>query len=258
MSDVVQRLEAELTDQPKNPWRPPQTQEYQDERERVAKFVNAPPYVPGDRSAAAGRLRALDTMIGNQMPRKIDDPMRANRVHQLSKEVLDTEIKPKLLPRAQMRRNPAGAVDYFRRTEMSKSFKRAVQAFKRAMFALDPTTDDHDHANIERYRVEGGQDGVATFMPGAQIPGNFAMTPQAKENWPLGDATATTALEQVRQAEERAAGMARQIAGLRAGHVTQAAKVATRKQNLTPEQRAAIGERLGLARAAKRAKQGDE
>jgi hypothetical protein len=255
MSDAVQRLEAELTDQPKNPWRPPQTLEYQEERERLAKFVHAPPYVPGNRGDATARLRSLDTMIRDQMPRKIDDPLRANRVHQLAKEVLDTEIKPKLLPRAQMRRNPAGAVDYFRRTEMSKPFKRAVQAFKRAMFGLDPTTDDHDHANIERYRSEGGVEGTSTVMVGAQIPGHFALTPQAKENWPLGDATATSALEQVRKAEERAAGMVRQKAGLRAARVSGGATSA--RHNWTPEQRAAWGEKMRLSRLAKKAAQGD-
>jgi len=250
MSDAVQKLEAALTDQPKNPWRPPQTKEYQEERERIAKFVHAPPYVPGDRSAAVGRLRALDAMIVDQMPKKIEDPIRANTVHQLAKEVMETEIRPKLLPRAQMRRNPAGAVDYFRRTEMSRPFKRAVQAFKRAMFGLDPTTDDHDHANIERYRPEGGTEGAATFMPGAQIPGNFAMTPQAKANWPLGDATVTTALEEVRQAEERAVTKERQKAGLRAGKATQA-------RTLTEADRRAIGERLKLGRLAKKAREGN-
>ncbi len=252
MSDAVQKLEAELHDQPKNPWRPPQTAEYQEERERIAKFVNAPPYVQGDRSAASGRLRALDKMIAEQMPKRIEEPVRANRVHQLAKEVLEEEIKPKLLPRAQMRRNPAGAVDYFRRTELSKVFKRAVAVFKRARFALDPTTTDTDHANIEKYRPEGGLAGTSTFMADAQIPGAFAMTPQAKENWPLGDATVTTALEQVRQAEERAEGMERQKAGLRAGKVTQAKRV------YTPEERLAMGARLKKAREEKKlAKQGD-
>ncbi len=246
-TESVEKLEAALTDQPVNPWRPPQTEAYMEERQRLAAFVGAPAYVPGDRSAAADRLRKLDKMIADQAPRKIDEPIRANTVYQQAKTVMDEVIRPALLPRSVMRRNPAGAVDHFRAKENSKFFKRAVRAWKRAMWGLEPDGPS-DHTNIERFRPEGeGPNGTATFMPGAQIPGNFAMSPQAKENWPLGEPTAKTALQEAIEAEQRTLlekdGEKRRKAALKAGHVTQ------KKRVYTDAEKAAFGERMKAARA---------
>ena len=221
----METLASKLTDQPENPWRPEQTRAYQEERDRIAKFVNAPPYVPGDRAQAAGRLRALDKMIAEQAPRKIDEPMRANEVNALAKEVIETVIKPGLLPRSHMRRNPAGALGHFQRVENSKPFKRAQRLVKRALWALDPTNTDPDHTNLEKYREEGTGQGTATFMPDAQIPGNFAMSPQAKANWPLGDPTVDTPLKQSkRTGPSTPEAMARAKAALEKGRATLAAK----------------------------------
>lgn len=250
-TDAVQKLEAALTDQPANPWRPPQTAGYQEERERLAKFVQAPAYVPGDRSAATSRLRQLDKMIAEQAPRRIEEPIRANQVHQLAKEVLETELRPALLPRSVMRRNPAGAVNHFQRQENSKAFKRSLRAWKRARWALDPDGPS-DHTNIEIYRPEGeGPGGTATFMPDAQIPGNFAMSPQAKANWPLGEPTMKTALQEAIEREQASIlekeGKERQIAGLKAGKATQ------KKRVYTDAEKAAFGERMKKARAARMA-----
>ena len=65
--------------------------------------------------------------------------------------------------------------------------------------------------------------GVGTFMPGAQIPGNFAMTPLAKENWPLGEPKVDTPLKQAQKRERTPA----QIAALERA---QAAAKAKREQ----------------------------
>ena len=242
---AVEKLEAALTDQPQNPWRPPQTEAYLEERERLANFVKAPQYVPGDRGAAANRLRQLDKMIADQAPRRIEEPIRANTMHGLAKEVLEGVIKPALLPRSTMRRNPAGAVDHFRRQENSKFFKRAARAWKRSQWALDPD-GPADHTNIERYRPEGLGDGAATFMADAQIPGHFAMSPAAKANWPLGDPTGETALKQAIEREQASIiakeGEARRKAGLKAGKETQ-------KRNYSDAQKQAFKDRMAAARA---------
>ena len=48
--------------------------------------------------------------------------------------------------------------------------------------------------------------GTSTFMVGAQIPGHFAMTPQAKENWPLAEPTNTAYQQSVKaNAQDRVA-----------------------------------------------------
>ena len=119
--------------------------------------------------------------------------------------------------------------------ENARPIKRAVQAVKRAMFALDPETDDLDHANLEKYRPSGiTPDGTSTWDAAAQIPGHLAMTPLAKERWPLGEATTQTALDQVRARE---------------------AALRRRNPPMSAEARKAFGEKMKAARTAKRAPQ---
>ena len=227
---LVEQLASKLSDQPDNPWRPEQTRGYQEERQRIADFVNSPPYIPGNRATATGRLRALDKMIADQAPRKIEEPMRANEVHGLAKEIIETVIKPGMLPRSHMRRNPAGALGHFQRVENSKPFKRAQRMVKRALWALDPDNTDPDHTNLEKYRAEGAGEATASFMPGAQIPGSFAMSPQAKANWPLGEPTDDTVLKQAKRGGSKTPeGLARQKSALAAGRAIQQAKRAAAK-----------------------------
>jgi len=136
-----------------------------------------------------------------------------------------------MLPRSTMRRNPAGAVDAFRRGEGSKATKHKIGTWKRAMRAIDPYNTDRDYTNIERFRAEGSNaDGTSTFMGDAQIPGKFAMTPAAKANWPLGEPTVTTPLAQAREAES-----------------------GKKRKPLSPEARAAAVARLAAGRAKKAA-----
>ena len=204
MIPAVAELEALLTDQPKVPLRPNQVMEYEDELRRQQQMVQAPAYVTGhSRGGAQQRVRQIQRALDEGAPKPIPDPGRANRVKRLADAIVSEVIAPALLTRAQMRRNPATAVDHYRRTEATKPWKHAVFQWRRAMRALDPTNDGIDFTNYEQFRQEGeGPGGAATFMVGAQIPGHLAMTPQAKANWPLGEPTADTALKQV----ERRAG----------------------------------------------------
>jgi hypothetical protein len=172
--------------------------EYQEELRRQEQMVVAPAYVTGhSRGAAQQRARQLRRFLDEGAPKAITEPGRANQVKALTDQLVADVIQPALLSRAQMRRNPAGAVGHHLRTEASKPFKQAALQWKRAMRALDPENADPDFTNYERFRAEGeGPNGAATFMVGAQIPGHLAMTPQAKANWPLGDPTVDTALKQ--------------------------------------------------------------
>ena len=233
MSHDVAQLESLLTDQPVNPLRPEQRKQYESELQRLGAIAQAPPYVQGDRGEAVKRYREIKRTVESQTAKPLD-PDRASTVHALTKAVIQRTIQPAMLPQSVMRRNPAGAVDAFMKRENAPEVKRAVRAVKRALFALDPETDDIDHANLEKYRPSGlNPDGTATFMADAQIAGMFGQTPLAKANWPLGAPTARTALGEV-QTRERVP------------------NVAAGKRQLSPEERAALGARLKAGKERKR------
>ncbi len=195
---AVEELESLLSDQPATPLRPHPVENYKEEKVRLDAIVNAPPFVDGDRSVAFNRSRKITDLLDKQAPRTITDPARLNRVNRLTTEILETVIKPAMLSRAVMRRNPPGAVDAFMRRENSKIVKRAKIAWKRARWALDPTNDNKDFTNLEIARPEGTPGQTSSFMAEAQIPGFVAMSEQAKANWPLGEPKATTAISHLK------------------------------------------------------------
>ena len=224
MSDTTQQLNDLLKDQPLNPLRSHQIESYREEHDRLQSIVKAPAWQTGaDRGAAQKRFKQIDKLLQDGAPKALDH-YRKDKVAVLAKEALE-EIKSAMLPQSTMRRNPAGSVDHYRRNEGSKQVKDKILTWKRAMRALDPENMDQDYTNLERYRPTGApDDGTATFMAGAQIPGKFAQTPLAKEHWPLGEPTVETPL-----------------------------KTAQRKQ-MTDEQKNAARERLAHAREVKAAK----
>ena len=165
--------------------RPGQVRELEDEMNRLSKIANAPPYVHGNRGMAMKRYQDLKKAIEGQRPKPIEDPRRADDIHRLRKEVEQEVIRPTMLTREEMRRNPAGAVDRYLKGEASKEIKQAILTAKRARLAENPdAVDEPNIANLETIRPSGTPEGTSTFMPGAQIPGHFAMTPKAKANWP--------------------------------------------------------------------------
>ena len=173
------------------------------EAARLKDIVHAPAYVSGvDRGAAAKRHRDVNKLIEAQVAKPVHGAKK-DEVARLSDEVMENVIRPALIPREEMRRNPAGAVGRFMKQENSKPIQDAINHWKRAQLALEPESEDPDLANVERFRPELMQPGVSTFMAGAQIPGHFAQTPQAKANWPLGDPTVDTPLKQAQQAEKK-------------------------------------------------------
>ena len=201
MSEAVKQLEHALKGQPANPLRNHQIEEYQDEAKRLQDIVSAPAYVTGvDRGAASRRSREVQKLIAEQGAKALHGAEK-DQVARLAAEVLERDIRPALLTREEMRRNPAGAVGRFLKQENSTEVQNAIQQWKRAQLAVEQGNPDPDLANVERFRPEKAQEGAATFMSGAQIPGNFAMTPQAKENWPLGEPQVNTPLKQAQKRE---------------------------------------------------------
>lgn len=206
-TDVVAELEGHLnaTQQPEHCLRPHQRIEMEEEAGRLRKTLDLPDTVTGaGKPHARARYGQVIKMLADQGPRPIEEPLRRDAVSALHKSALEDVIKPAMLSRAEMRRNPSGAVGEFMRRENAPYVQRAIRAWKRARYALDPQTTDDDHALIEKHRPEGlPWNGTSTFMGDAQTPGHIAMTPAAKENWPLGEPTAATAVQQVVARETR-------------------------------------------------------
>jgi hypothetical protein len=115
-------------------------------------------------------------------------------------DVLASKIREGMLTQEEMRRNPSGAIGRHMRWE--RTHKADILAWKNLRRALEPDNDDPDLANIERLRPSAVVPGAApTFMADAQIPGVFAMSSQAKANWPLGDPKVETPLSQAERRE---------------------------------------------------------
>ena len=206
---AVAELDSLLHDQPQAPLRPNQVEDYEGELRRVGALAEgkdqegqARPWIPGDRGLARATVQRIRRTLRDQAPKPIEDAQRRDHVARLTTQVINDVIKPAMLPSTVMRRNPSGAVGAFMRQEMSRPIKQAILTAKRALRALEPENPDPDYCNMERFRPSGERpDGASTFMADAAIPGTFAMTPQAKAHWPLGEPTAPTALSQVKAAE---------------------------------------------------------
>ena len=200
-SPAVGQLKALLHDQPHNPMRPNVKEYHKEELKRLEDIMRAPSFIMADRGFASKKRNEIMKLLDAQSPKKIEEPARLDAVTKLATEVLEKTIKPAMLTHEEMRRNPVGSVDGFLRRENAPVIKDAILAWKRAMWALEPDNPDIDYTNMEKHRRSATPEGAATFMANAQIPGNFAMTPTAKDNWPLGEPTADTVLKQVQRTE---------------------------------------------------------
>lgn len=252
MSPAATELESLLSDQPAMPFKPHQIAAYEDEERRLTAIATgrdlegAPAaWLPGDRGMAQRQRRNVAQMRERNAPKPIAGD-KANRVYALVTQVIDQDVKPALLPREVMWRNPAGSVGAYNRGENHPVVKRTILAVKRALRALDPTNADPDFCSMERFRPTMATPGAAaSFMPGATIPGNFAMTSVAREHWPLGEPTARTAVSEVLERE------AREATAPPAPRARKAAKVRKARRPMTDAEKQALKDRFAAGRAAK-------
>ena len=81
-----------------------------------------------------------------------------------------------------MWRSPVGAVDRNMRWHEENKFR--IQEWKNIRAVLNPHDSSKDLCNVEHLRRSQAVSGQpATFMGDAALPGNFAMSEQAKENF---------------------------------------------------------------------------
>ncbi|MGH9876794.1 MAG: hypothetical protein ACRD5H_04095 [Nitrososphaerales archaeon] len=170
---------------------------------RVEEQLQAPGYVLGaltaeGRAQLVKRSRDLKQELAKCSPPELTG--EAKDALNVRRHVLEENIRVGMPTHEQMRRNPVGAVDQHRKWE--RRVKNNILEWKNIRRALEPTSDDRDLANVEMLRPSGlPTNGASTFMADAQIPGHFAMTPQAKVNWPLGEPKVDTPLKQAERAE---------------------------------------------------------
>ena len=236
---IVEQLEAELHDQPYNPLRPNQREAYEKERKRLEAIARAPVWEAQDaRGNAVKQYKEVSKVLAEQAPKKITDGERANRVNRLAKEVLDRVIRPALQPDPVMKKRPAGAVDRCLKGEMSRGYKRAALAWKRAMWAQDPDGGP-DHTNLEQFRPQAMGGGPAAFMGDSEEgrPGYITYSHIPAEQWPF-DPPSNTAVAQV---AAREAVVAAPVAPIKV------------RKPMSPEARARASQNLALARAKRHA-----
>jgi len=158
-----------------------------DELDQITKQSQQPGYVQGA-ITAEGR-QAL-----SKRKRQIEKDLQAGTALELTGQAKDAlakreveladSIKAGMLTTEEMRRNPVGAVDRHRLWERRNKVK--ILEWKNIRRALNQDSDEKDLSNVEVLRPSMiPLNGAATFMAGAQIPGQFAMTPAAKANFNL-------------------------------------------------------------------------
>ena len=167
-----------------------------EELQKIERQLKEPTWVQAGLTseAKAGlrkRLRVVEKdLTDNSPPTDLSTATRdalIRREHELA-----VNIQQGMPTAEQMRRNPTGAVGA--NTRWHKAHVKEVLEWKNLRVVNNPDSDDKDLANVDILRSsQMVPDGSSTFMPSAQIPGLFAMTPLAKANWPLGEPTVTTA-----------------------------------------------------------------
>lgn len=248
--DAIARLKDDLADQPENALRPSQVQGYQDELAQLGgmaqgRDVDGAPrdFLQSARGGALRRAKQVRTILDTQAAKRVTGE-RANRIHAGVKDVIETLIRPAMLPRSAMRRNVPGAVGHLLRTEFNPQFKDAILTVKRGLRALDPDNADPDFTNMERFRPEGlNPDGTSTFAADAQIPGFLALTPLGKANTPFQEPTIDTPLKAARRRE-----------AARPARPARPAPPVKRPRVLTEAQRQALRDRLAAGRETQRRK----
>lgn len=121
--------------------------------------------------------------------------LRPSQREKLAKlEVVTRAFVAENMPTAeQMRHNPPGAVDHH--IAWDRYTKRALLAWKAARILLNPTSDARDLANFERYRPSNAA--TRNLFTDGQIPGQFALSPQAKANYEAIDWSDPTVAEKI-------------------------------------------------------------
>lgn len=129
--------------------RPHQVEKQQSELRRLEGILSAPPHIQGmiqDRGEIQKQHRRVKGMVESQTPK----PYAAGEKDAAAARLRDLEgqIGAGMLSHAEMRRNPAGAVDRHRKWERRN--KKAIEEAKNIKLRFHATGDDPDRLDDER------------------------------------------------------------------------------------------------------------
>lgn len=146
------------------------------------------PYIE-DKARARKQAADLKKVLDEQAPQPFPKD-EVNKAAARERELRD-QWTVNMPSKEDMRRNrdalhASSAINHLR---WEKENKEKILEWKQIVARLDPTSDDPDLCNIERYRPSR----PFAYDSTAQIAGHHAMSEQAKENWPLGEPKAETA-----------------------------------------------------------------
>lgn len=193
--------------------RPPQIIELENERKYLDEQLNGPwKHLVQEPGKVRQRLNDLTKQLDEGRPHPITDPLERDKLAKVERELRE-ELVGGMLTQEEMRKNPPNAAERLRAWE--RAMKSKILAWKDARLRLAADTSpieaqNRDEANLEQFRPEGA---IGRLRLDAQIPGKLAMSPQAKEHWPLGEPTVDTAMGQAvkhdKWAKARAAKLAK-------------------------------------------------
>jgi len=140
-----------------------------------------------DKGALHRQVKRMEETLAKQAPKPYDTPMEKDHAMRRAKELSDG-FTLNMPSKEEMRRNRDGGV--YKHMAWEKQFKPDILEWRELVKRLEPESDDPNLTSYERMRPERpfGYDVTA------QIPGYHAMGPAAKQNWPLGEPKAATAV----------------------------------------------------------------
>jgi hypothetical protein len=161
------------------PLHPRQVHDLQEERKSKERMLAAPEYIrrqlDSNGEQVARRIRAIDRVLDDQAPKPIPATELDNAVK--AEKALRAKWTQGMPTQAEMRRNPAGAVD--KHMAWEKRCKKDVLAWKNLRRRLHATgisehslANENDVSNVEMYRPTGRSDGSHELnMHNEQIQG---------------------------------------------------------------------------------------
>lgn len=143
----------------------------------------------------------IEAQLAEVRPPSVSD--QAKDALESRRKDLEDKIRIGMVSEEEMRRNPTGAVYKHMRWEKENIFD--ILEWKNIKRTLEPDSEDPDLCSVELLRPSILPQSGSTFMPDAQIPGHFAMTAKAKENFDKtfpDSPTIDTPLKQLGRSEE--------------------------------------------------------
>lgn len=181
-------------------------QALKNEKEQIAETLKQPEWARHDITARQveelnERQSNIDAQLEDVAPPKVSG--QAKDALNVRRQELEDKIRIGMVTEEEMRRNPTGSVYKHMKWEKENIFN--ILEWKNIKKVLEPDSEDPELCSVELLRPSMLPQSGSTFMPDAQIPGHFAMTAKAKENFDKvfpDSPTANTALKQLGRFED--------------------------------------------------------